>query len=74
MATKCERCGTMTDPNSYELLDYCAVCSKNLCDKCMEEGCCGNKPAKSGTEEESPLDQAATRKQWERAKAKKENS
>jgi hypothetical protein len=51
----CERCGRSTDQltaNRFELFDYCAVCSKNLCNDCMEDGCCGNKPALSGTEEE----------------------
>jgi hypothetical protein len=45
---KCERCNKPTPPNSFELHDYCAVCSKNLCESCMAEGCCGNVPAKSG--------------------------
>jgi hypothetical protein len=47
---KCERCGATVplDPDSFELMDYCAVCSKNLCPACMAKGCCGNVPAKSG--------------------------
>lgn len=52
---KCERCGegdTYTDDagNTYtvDLLDYCASCSKNLCTKCMSQGCCGSVPAESG--------------------------
>ena len=48
----CERCGKETDPDSYKLWDYCVVCSKTLCDICMEKGCCGNKPAKSGMDED----------------------
>lgn len=36
----CERCGYETPPESYELLDYCRHCSKNLCDGCMESGWC----------------------------------
>lgn len=48
----CDRCGFKEDPNSYNLLDYCAVCSKNLCDECMKKGCCGNVPAKSGSDED----------------------
>lgn len=51
---KCERCGTET--RAYELFDFCAICSKNLCDKCVKRGCCENIPAKSGEkleEEES---------------------
>lgn len=42
----CERCGAT--PTSYELLDYCATCSKNLCADCMKAGCCGAVPAASG--------------------------
>ncbi len=47
-ARKCERCGARPDPKSYELLDYCAKCSKDLCPACMAKGCCGNVPASSG--------------------------
>ena len=46
---QCERCGARTVPSGYEMLDYCAVCSRNLCEHCMERGCCGNVPAISGT-------------------------
>lgn len=46
----CERC--TYKPVGFELLDYCAVCSKDLCVACMAQGCCGNVPALSGTEEE----------------------
>lgn len=35
---KCERCGKATD--AYELFDYCAVCSKNLCPTCLRDGRC----------------------------------
>lgn len=49
---KCERCGVRT--KGYELHDYCAVCSKNLCGTCMANGCCGNKPAKSGENADNP--------------------
>ena len=45
---KCERCGVY--PHGMELLDYCGVCSKDLCHRCMAEGCCGNVPAVSGEE------------------------
>lgn len=45
----CERCGKKPDPNSYQLLDYCAHCSKDLCDECMAKGCCGHVPAESGS-------------------------
>lgn len=43
---KCERCGR--SPKGYELFDYCAECSRNLCGDCMAQGCCGNVPATSG--------------------------
>lgn len=45
-AWKCERCGKAT--TGYDLHDYCAACSRNLCDPCMAAGCCGSVPAKSG--------------------------
>lgn len=55
---KCERCGGVghwTDKAGREhvqdLLDYCATCSKNLCEKCMAKGCCGKVPAVSGQDE-----------------------
>lgn len=35
---KCERCGVET--KGYDLHDYCEVCGKNLCTKCMSEGTC----------------------------------
>lgn len=47
---KCENCSVSTNPNTYELHDYCAVCGKNLCKKCMAAGHCGNVPALSGNE------------------------
>jgi len=46
----CERCGA--SPVDYNLHDYCANCSKNLCDDCMDAGCCGEAPAISGTDED----------------------
>lgn len=49
----CEKCGAKKPAGSYELFDYCAVCSKTLCPKCMEKGCCGNVPAKSGSAEDN---------------------
>lgn len=42
---KCERCG---EPLKFLGHDYCAVCAKILCGKCMTEGHCGNVPALSG--------------------------
>lgn len=45
---KCERCNTTL----VELPDYCAECGKNLCDECMDEGCCGCVPAESGSEDD----------------------
>jgi hypothetical protein len=46
--TTCERCGAKADPSSFDLMDYCLSCSKNLCAKCMAKGCCGKVPAESG--------------------------
>ena len=46
----CERCNKKA--SGYDLLDYCAVCSRNLCDLCMDKGCCGHVPAKSGADED----------------------
>jgi len=40
-------------------MDYCAICGKNLCDKCMPQGCCGHTPAKSGSEEDYGEDKDA---------------
>lgn len=48
----CERCGFTHSPTSYELLDYCATCSKDLCGKCMSKGCCGIVPAVSGEDQD----------------------
>lgn len=52
----CERCGA-TAPNDeagdYELFDYCELCSRDLCDKCMRAGCCGHTPAVSGMVEDA---------------------
>ncbi len=45
---ECERCHSKSE--GYNLFDYCAVCSTNLCPHCMAEGCCGNVPAESGME------------------------
>lgn len=42
----CERCGVKAE--GYALFDYCAVCGRNLCDACMQRGCCGNAPVSSG--------------------------
>ena len=39
--SKCERCGARA-------LDYCAGCRQDLCDSCVEEGCCYLIPAESG--------------------------
>lgn len=43
----CEKCGRNAR-GDYELFDYCAKCSKNLCPDCMAAGHCGETPAKSG--------------------------
>jgi len=52
---KCERC--RSSPGAPDdLIDYCAVCSKDLCDDCMTKGCCGNVPALSGMESDHGAD------------------
>ena len=52
---KCERCG-VAPKGKYELHDYCAECSKNLCAACFETGRClgGRKhiPANHGGSDE----------------------
>lgn len=50
-ASICERCGATA--TGWDLWDYCALCSSNLCDSCMEHGCCGSIPAVSGLEEDN---------------------
>ena len=44
----CERCGATLDPDSYDLLDHCVLCGKDLCDRCVLRGCCGLVPADIG--------------------------
>ena len=51
MTKKCEKCG-VPPPNGFAMLDYCAVCSKDLCEDCMAAGHCGNVPALSGAKED----------------------
>lgn len=46
---KCKRCGAEPE-GEYGLHDYCATCSRNLCEKCMKLGCCGHTPAQSGAD------------------------
>ena len=56
----CEKCGKAT--KGYELHDYCAVCSRNLCADCMAKGHCGNIPALSGmveSGEECPMEKSS---------------
>lgn len=55
---KCERC--KVEATGYNLHDYCAKCSKNLCDRCMKNGCCGQKPAESGqgTDHAEPVEES----------------
>ena len=48
---KCERCGALPK-GKWDIHDYCANCSKNLCPDCMNKGCCGKKPADSGMKED----------------------
>jgi hypothetical protein len=47
----CERCGASPD-GEYGLHDYCAECSRNLCDACAAKGCCGHVPALSGMDDD----------------------
>jgi hypothetical protein len=35
---KCERCGV--ESKGYDLHDYCALCSKNLCEACLDAAYC----------------------------------
>lgn len=49
---RCERCNERAE--GYNLFDYCASCAKNLCEECMELGCCGKVPAESGMAEDHP--------------------
>ena len=52
----CEECGSSPSkaPDGVpHLLDYCAVCSRDLCAGCMKKGCCGNVPALSENDDES---------------------
>lgn len=55
MSKECERCGAVPQ-GEYELLDYCATCSKDLCGGCMAKGCCGKVPAVSGESEDFGAD------------------
>ena len=45
---KCKRCNE--EARGFVIFDYCPRCSRNLCDPCMSEGCCGHVPALSGME------------------------
>lgn len=47
---RCEECNRVT--SGYELFDYCAECSVNLCPACMERGHCGHVPAISGSDDD----------------------
>jgi hypothetical protein len=61
----CERCGTAPKwfpagtPEApwphQETLDYCGVCSKDLCAECMAHGHCGHTPAVSGLKRDNEL-------------------
>lgn len=51
MSSRCERCNRQHH-NPLGLWDYCASCYKNLCDRCMDQGCCGNVPAESGQDQD----------------------
>lgn len=49
---KCERGGCNAETSGYDLFDYCATCSKNLCPEHMAKGCCHKIPAVSGNGED----------------------
>lgn len=53
----CERCGAQevfsNDPKRRLHVGYCVKCSKNLCDPCIQKGCCGSVPAVDGEAEEA---------------------
>ncbi len=46
---------TRPEIGAYALFDYCAACSRNLCEGCMSTGCCGQTPAQSGIQADDPL-------------------
>lgn len=48
---RCEQCGAEVAKHIHQM-DYCAICGKDLCPKCMKEGCCRHKPAMSGLDTE----------------------
>jgi hypothetical protein len=52
MEKVCERCGA-SPGGPFGLLDYCAECSRDLCDACMAKRCCGHVPALSGNAEDA---------------------
>ena len=61
MEKVCERCrASKPSPGAspFDGLDYCAECSRDLCDACMEKGCCGHVPARSGMADDYPEDAA----------------
>lgn len=56
---ECERCRAPEPAScsaSFELFDFCAECSRNLCPACMELGCCGTTPAVSGIDADAGED------------------
>jgi hypothetical protein len=53
----CARCGARL--LAYPI-DYCAACGKELCDRCMDEGCCGRVPAASGLMDAEDEDEEGT--------------
>lgn len=55
---RCEHCGK---PLPGLEGDYCAICSRNLCEHCMDQGCCGHIPAQSGVARDYSEDGAGER-------------
>jgi predicted amidophosphoribosyltransferase len=43
----CDRCGKQTEPHA--VFDFCWTCGADLCESCLNEGCCDRKPGRSGT-------------------------
>src|SRR2546425_1176919 len=53
---ECERPGC----DALDASDYCEVCGKNLCRRCMAEGHCGHYPALSGMNATTQIESVAT--------------
>ena len=47
---QCNRCKKKLESFDSRFMDYCAFCSRSLCEECILGGCCGRTPARSGRE------------------------